>query len=228
MFNLWFGIGFVLVNFVLFLLCYRFFGKVGLYAWIGFATVLANIQVVKIVELFGFAMTLGNTMYATIYLCSDLLNEKYGQEQAKKAVWFGFFTLITTTIIMKMALTFVPHPDELAKQDALAMIFGFMPRLVVASLTSYFISQFLDVRIYTFLKKVCPKPNQLWIRNNGSTLISQLVDTVLFCTIAFLGVLPMDTWFDILLTTYLIKFVVSAASTPILYIARNFTFTKES
>ncbi|ERM15955.1 queuosine precursor transporter [Brevibacillus laterosporus] len=228
MFNLWFGIGFVLVNFVLFLLCYRFFGKVGLYAWIGFATVLANIQVVKIVELFGFAMTLGNTMYATIYLCSDLLNEKYGQEQAKKAVWFGFFTLIATTIIMQMALRFVPHPDGLANQDALAMIFGIMPRLVIASLTSYFISQFLDVRIYTFLKKICPKPNQLWIRNNGSTLISQLVDTVLFCTIAFLGVLPMDTWFDILLTTYLIKFVVSAASTPILYIARNFTFTKES
>jgi len=228
MFHLWFGIGFVLVNFVLFLLCYRFFGKVVLYAWIGLATVLANIQVVKIVELFGFAMTLGNTMYATIYLCSDLLNEKYGQEQAKKAVWFGFFTLIATTIIMQMALRFVPHPEELAKQDALAMIFGIMPRLVIASLTSYFISQFLDVRIYTFLKKICPKPNQLWIRNNGSTLISQFVDTVLFCTIAFLGVLPMDTWFDILLTTYLIKFVVSAASTPILYIARNFTFTKES
>ncbi|MBG9798806.1 queuosine precursor transporter [Brevibacillus laterosporus] len=227
MFNLWFGIGFVLVNFVLFLVCYRFFGKVGLYAWIGFATVLANIQVVKIVELFGFAMTLGNTMYATIYLCSDLLNEKYGQEQAKKAVWFGFFTLITTTIIMQMALKFVPHPDELAKQDALAMIFGLLPRLAIASLTSYFISQFLDVRIYTFLKKICPERNQLWIRNNGSTLISQLVDTVIFCTIAFLGELPMNIWFHILITTYLIKFVVSAASTPILYIARNFTFTKE-
>ncbi|ATO51816.1 queuosine precursor transporter [Brevibacillus laterosporus] len=227
MFNLWFGIGFVLVNFVLFLVCYRFFGKVGLYAWIGFATVLANIQVVKIVELFGFAMTLGNTMYATIYLCSDLLNEKYGQEQAKKAVWFGFFTLITTTIIMQMALKFVPHPDELTKQDALAMIFGLLPRLAIASLTSYFISQFLDVRIYTFLKKICPKRNQLWIRNNGSTLISQLVDTVIFCTIAFLGELPMNIWFHILITTYLIKFVVSAASTPILYIARNFTFTKE-
>ncbi|QDX94412.1 hypothetical protein C2W64_00212 [Brevibacillus laterosporus] len=228
MFNLWFGIGFVLVNFLLFLLCYRFFGKVGLYAWIGFATVLANIQVVKVVDLFGFAMTLGNTMYATIYLCSDLLNEKYGQEQAKKAVWFGFFTLIATTIIMQMALKFVPHPDAVKQQGALALIFGLMPRLAIASLTSYFISQFLDVRIYTFLKKVCPKRNQLWIRNNGSTMISQLVDTVIFCSIAFLGVLPMDMWFDILITTYLIKFVVSAASTPILYIARNFTFTKES
>ncbi|QOT00164.1 queuosine precursor transporter [Brevibacterium sp. JNUCC-42] len=228
MFNLWFGIGFVLVNFLLFLLCYRFFGKVGLYAWIGFATVLANIQVVKVVDLFGFAMTLGNTMYATTYLCSDLLNEKYGQEQAKKAVWFGFFTLIATTIIMQMALNFVPHPDAVEQQGALALIFGLMPRLAIASLTSYVISQFLDVRIYTFLKKVCPKRNQLWIRNNGSTLISQLVDTVIFCSIAFLGFLPMDMWFDILITTYLIKFVVSAASTPILYIARNFTFTKES
>lgn len=183
MYNFYFGMVFVLVNFLLFLVCYRLFGKLGLYAWVGVATVLANIQVVKTIEMFGLVMTLGNTMYGTIYLTSDLLNEKYGEKDAKKAVWFGFFTLIMTTIIMQMVLLFQPHESDIA-QESMRTLFGLMPRLALASLAAYFISQFLDVKIYTFLKKKFPKRNQLWIRNNGSTILSQLIDSLIFCTIA--------------------------------------------
>ncbi|MFT9849530.1 queuosine precursor transporter [Aneurinibacillus sp. REN35] len=221
MYNFYFGMLFVLVNFLLFLICYRFFGKFGLYAWVGVATVLANIQVVKTIEMFGLVMTLGNTMYGTIYLVSDLLNEKYGERDAKKAVWFGFFTLVMTTIIMQMALLFQPHAEDIA-QKSMDTLFGLMPRLALGSLAAYFISQFLDVKIYTFLKKKFPKPNQLWIRNNGSTIISQLVDSLVFCTIAFAGVHSADVWLDIFITTYLIKFVISILSTPALYAARSF------
>lgn len=223
MFNFIWGAGFVVVNFALFLVCYRLFGKQGLYAWVGFATVIANIQVAKTIEMFGIVMTLGNTMYGTIYMTSDLLNEKYGEKDAKKAVWFGFFTLIATTIIMQMALVFVPQETDIA-QSSLQTIFGLMPRLALGSLAAYFCSQFLDVRIYSFLKKATPKRNQLWIRNNGSTLISQLADSLIFCTIAFAGLYTLDVWLEILITTYVAKSVVSVASTPALYIARNFTF----
>lgn len=235
MFNLWFGAIFMLVHFLLFLLSYRFFGRLGIYAWIGMATVLANIQVVKTIDIdvFGIAIaiTLGNTMYGTIYLASDLLNEKYGEKAAKKAVWFGFFTLIATTIIMQMALLFNPHNDEfpLQVQGALETLFGLMPRIALASLCAYFVSQFLDVKIYTFLKRQCPAPNQLWIRNNGSTAVSQLVDTLIFCTIAFAGAEGYDSalWLSIFLSTYVIKFIVSLCSTPFLYAARSFTFKED-
>lgn len=220
-FNPVWGVCFALVNFSLFLICYRFFGKKGLYAWIGVATVIANIQVTKTIDMFGFVMTLGNTIYGTIYLTSDLLNEKYGEKEAKKAVWFGFFTLITTTIMMQMALQFTPQEQDIA-QKPLEAIFGLMPRLALGSLTAYFVSQFLDVRIYTFLKKIFNKPGQLWIRSNGSTGFSQLVDSAVFCTIAFAGLYTWDVWFDIFITTYLIKFIVSVASTPALYLARSF------
>lgn len=94
MFNIGWGILFIAVNFALFLICYRMFGRVGLYAWIGFATVIANIQVTKTIELsvlsFGIIMTLGNTIYTTISMSTDMLNEKYGPKEARKAVWFGF------------------------------------------------------------------------------------------------------------------------------------------
>lgn len=219
-FNLWVGMGFALVNFSIFLLGYRLFGRTGLYAWMGIATVLANIQVVKTIVMFGMVMTLGNTMYGTLYLTTDLLNEKYGEKAAKKAVWFGFFALIATTIIMQGALLFTPQPEDIA-QPALQSIFGLMPRVALASLTAYLISQNIDVKLFSLIRRYFPKPNQLWIRNNGSTLLSQLVDTLIFTTIAFWGIYSTGVWLDILITTYLIKFIVSWISTPFIYIARD-------
>ncbi|WP_337101637.1 queuosine precursor transporter [Paenibacillus sp. YIM B09110] len=230
MFNLWFGALFMIIHFTLFLISYRMFGKIGIYAWIGMATVLANIQVVKTVELpLGIIITLGNTMYGTIYLASDLLNEKYGEKAAKKAVWFGFFTLVATTVIMQMALLFEPvqEPFPLEVQGSLETLFGLLPRIALGSLCAYFVSQFLDVKIYTVLKRMFPAQNKLWIRNNGSTLVSQLVDTLIFCTIAFAGEYESDVWLSIFLSTYIIKFIVSLVSTPFLYAARSFTFKEE-
>jgi uncharacterized integral membrane protein (TIGR00697 family) len=231
MFNLWFGALFMIIHFTLFLISYRMFGRIGIYAWIGMATVLANIQVVKTVELpLGIIITLGNTMYGTIYLASDLLNEKYGEKAAKKAVWFGFFTLVATTVIMQMALLFEPvqDPFPLEVQGSLETLFGLLPRIALGSLCAYFVSQFLDVKIYSVLKRMFPAPNKLWIRNNGSTLVSQLVDTLIFCTIAFAGEYESDVWLSIFLSTYIIKFIVSLVSTPFLYAARSFTFKEDS
>ncbi|ANY68625.1 queuosine precursor transporter [Paenibacillus algorifonticola] len=232
MFNLWFGVLFMLAHFTLFLISYRLFGKVGIFAWIGMATVVANIQVVKTVDLqFGtlaIVITLGNTMYGTIYLASDLLNEKYGEADAKKAVWFGFFTLIASTIIMQMALLFNPAEPGVEAQAALQTIFGMLPQIALGSLCAYFVSQFLDVKIYSLLKRLFPARNQLWIRNNGSTIISQFVDSLIFCTIAFATEYEFDVWMSIFLSTYVIKFLVSVCSTPFLYAARSFTFKKES
>lgn len=224
MFNFLWGVLFVIVHFALFLLCYRLFGKKGLYAWIGFATVLANIQVTKTIELLGIVMTLGNTIYTSIYMATDLLNEKYGAKAAKQAVWFGFFSLLASTVMMQMALVFVPFADELAldTQQALQTVFGLLPRLAAASLCAYFISQFLDVRVYSYLKIRFASSGQLWVRTNGSTAVSQLVDSLIFCTIAFAGLHSFAVWLQILLTTYLFKFVITAASTPVMYIARSF------
>lgn len=227
MFNLLWGIGFVIVNFAFFLLCYRLFGKKGLYAWVGVATVIANIQVTKTISMPpNIVMTLGNTMYVTLYMTSDLINEKYGRREARTAVWFGFFTLLMTTVIMQMALKFTPDESDFA-QESLEKIFGLMPRLALGSLTAYFISQFLDVRLYSWIRKYYSTSRQLWIRSNGSTMVSSFVDTLIFCTIAFAGNYEWKVWVQILLTTYVAKFLLTAAGTPILYIARSFKFAEE-
>ncbi len=102
-----------------------------------------------------------------------------------------------------------------------------MPRLALGSLTAYFISQFLDVRLYSWIRKYYSTSRQLWIRSNGSTMVSSFVDTLIFCTIAFAGLYDWNVWLEILLTTYLAKFLLTAVGTPILYIARTFTFAED-
>ncbi|MGM0975337.1 MAG: queuosine precursor transporter [Bacillota bacterium] len=221
MFNEWFGLLFALINFILVLAMYRLFRKTGLFVWIGFSTVMANLQVVKTIEMFGLTATLGNAMYGTAFLVTDILNEKYGKEEAKKAVWLGFFTLLSMTLIMQMVLMFKPHETDFA-QESLSTLFSVLPRIAAGSLAAYLVSQFTDVYIFTYLKKKFPKDGQFWIRNNGSTMISQLLDTLVFTSIAFLGVFPLEEWIQIFITTYLLKFIVAVLDTPFGYIAKRF------
>lgn len=211
---------FSIINFVLLLIMYRLFGRLGLFVWVGMATVLANIQVTKTIELFGLTATMGNIIYGTIFLASDILNENYGKKIARKAVGLGFATLIIMTIIMQVVLVFDPAPSDIA-HSSLSTIFGFLPRVALGSLIAYGISQYVDVWLYALLKRMLPDDKFLWVRNNGSTMLSQLLDTLVFCTIAFAGTYEGSVWMEIFISTYLLKFVVSIISTPFLYGAKR-------
>ncbi|MBC3698375.1 queuosine precursor transporter, partial [Bacillus pumilus] len=86
---------------------------------------------------------------------------------------------------------------------------------------AYIISQMLDVYVYSFIRRIFPSDGALWMRNAGSTMISQLLDTLIFTTIAFLGTYPTQVWIEIFITTYVIKFIVAAISTPYAYAAKK-------
>ena len=207
-------------NFGGILFSYRFFGKTGLYIWIPLAVIIANIQVVKTVELFGLTATLGNIVYATSFLATDILSENYGKNEARKAVFIGFFSLILMTLLMNLALYFEPHASDFA-QESLVTIFGLMPRIALASLAAYGVAQLHDVWAYNFWKMKKPGKKYLWLRNNMSTMVSQAMDSVIFTGIAFWGVFPGDVLVQILITTYIFKWVVALLDTPFLYIAKT-------
>jgi hypothetical protein len=210
----------MIINFVGILMFYRYFGKTGLYIWTAIAAIIANIQVVKTVELFGFIATLGNIVYGTTFLVTDILSENHGKKEARKAVFVGFASLITMTILMQLAIMFKPDASDFS-QEALTTIFSFMPRIVIASLTAYWLSQLHDIWAYHLWKNKFPQKKFLWMRNNFSTMISQLIDSVVFCFIAFWGVFELDIFWSILWTTYIFKWIVAAADTPFLYIAKS-------
>lgn len=121
---------------------------------------------------------------------------------------------------MQIALLFKPHASDFA-QPALETIFGLLPRIAFGSLLAFVISQSLDVHLFHWFKKKFPRDSQLWIRNNGSTMISQLIDTFVFTSIAFLGVFPLHDWIQIFMTTYVLKWIVAMLDTPFVYFAKK-------
>lgn len=208
---------FMLANFVLIILGYKLFGKNGLYMWIVLSAILANVQVLKTVELFGQVATLGNIMYGTSFLATDILSEKYGKQAARKGVYIGMFTLLVTAVLMTISLMFTPDNSDWV-QSSLANIFGIIPRIAFASLVAYFISQMHDTWAYDFWMV---KTKHVWIRNNASTVVSQFIDTIIFTFIAFYGIFEMEIFVSILITTYIFKVVIAAVDTPFIYLAKK-------
>ena len=210
----------LILNFAAIMVCYRLFGKIGLFVWIPLSVILANIQVVKTVELFGLSATLGNIIYATSFLVTDILSENYGKNEAKRAVYIGFFSLIVMAGFMNLALLFKPAPEDFA-QESLVTIFSLVPRIAGASLLAYWVSQLHDVWAYQMWKKRFPSPKFIWLRNNASTIVSQLIDSVIFTLAAFAGTFTAGVLFEIVLSTYLLKVIVAVADTPFIYLAQG-------
>lgn len=219
MFNelLWFI--FMGVTLLLAVVIFWLWEKEGLYALISISTFVCNIQVIKLVKLFGLTSTLGNVVYGSIFFSTDILSEVYGKKEARKGVWIGFFTLLMATLSMQFALGFKPDPEDFMNPHLLK-IFGFLPRVVFASFTAYLLSQHHDVWAFHFWKKKT-RGKFLWLRNNLSTMVSQFIDTLTFCFLAFWGVFPLEVFWQILITTYFFKWIVAGVDTPFIYLARN-------
>lgn len=215
--TLW--IVFALLDMGVTVLMHRLFGAAGLHALIVLNLMVCNIQVLKTVTLFGMTTTLGNIVYAGVFLATDMLGEFHGKAEARKGVLLGFVTLLLGTVYMQAALWYAPSPTDFA-QPHLEALFGFLPRLAGASLLAYLVSQHHDVWAYHFWMRFTGG-RHLWLRNNASTLVSQLLDSTVFCLVAFTGVYPFDVVLEILLTTYLFKAVVALLDTPFIYLARR-------
>ena len=210
----------IIVNFAGVIFADKFFGKMGIFAWIALATIVANVEVLKCVDIFGMALTLGNVTYGSIFLATDILNEKYGVEEAQKSVYLGFFALLMFTIITQIDLHYISNEADFAG-EAMKTLFTITPRICFASMSAYFVSNMMDVYLYKFIRNILPSDKFLWVRNNGATCLSQLFDTAMFTYIGFAGVFSKEVVFQLFITTYLIKVFIAILDTPFLYLAKR-------
>lgn len=207
------------------LLWYFLFGIKGLYCFSIFATILANIEVLILVKAFGMEQTLGNILFATTFLITDVASEIKGKKESQKIINTNILTSVLFIFVTQMWLLYTPSDNDTA-MTSIATLFQTAPRIVCASLLVYAVSQKLDVWLYhkwwDKTTKLCKdKSKYLYIRNNGSTLISQAVNAVLYNIIAFAGVYSWETVGSIIATTYVIYIFTSFADTPIVYLARK-------
>ncbi len=212
----------IFVYFGLLLTFFKFFGKNGLYMWTVISSVLANIEVLIMIEAFGMDMTLGNVCFASTFLATDILSERYSKEDANKAVKVGFLSLIAFTIITQSWLLFTPSSSDFAF-GSIKTIFENTPRLALSSLLVYLIVQKIDIvlyhKIWAYTKKNGESKSKLWLRNNGSTLISQFFNTILFTVFAFYGIYSTQDIVSITISSYIIFVFISILDTPFIYLA---------
>lgn len=207
----------ILANFCGIILAFRLFGKLGLYGWAVMATIVANIEVAKCVDMLGLSVTLGNVIYGSVFLCTDILSEMYGEKDAKKCVSVTFLFMMVAMVLFQASLLFIPNESDFVS-PAMKEVFSLVPRIVISSIACFWISNRVDVYLYQWIKK---RFKPLWLRNNGATMIAQLLDSVLFTFAAFLGVFDLITLIEISFTTYAVKVIVAACDTPFLYWAKS-------
>ncbi|MFI3169103.1 MAG: queuosine precursor transporter [Faecalibacterium sp.] len=204
---------------------YKFLGKTGLYVWTAIATIFANIEVLILVDAFGMEQTLGNILFASTFLVTDILSEVAGKKEANKAVKIGILTSLSFICISQSWFLYQPNANDWAS-PAVYELFSNTPRLLLVGIIVYAIAQGFDVWFYHYIWQKTTKvwgnsTKGLWIRNNGSTLISQALNTVLFNFGAFWGIYDVSTLLSICFSCYVIFIVTSLVDTPVVYLARR-------
>ncbi len=176
---------------------------------------VANVVAGKVVNLFGFIVPAAVVAYGITFLCTDVINEIWGKEEAQKAVKLGFKIQVASMILILLAIWLPPAIFAVDFNVAFKAVLGQNVRVVFASLTAYTISQAHDVISFNFWRNKT-KGKHKWIRNNLSTLTSQIIDTAIFITIAFWGLVPNLLW--MIVSQYVVKAVIALLDTPFFYL----------
>lgn len=195
----------------------RFFSKYGLYAWVAIASILANLQTAKQVNLFGLSITLGGVLFASIYLATDILTEKYSFEDAKRCVYIGLCSTIVYLVAMLICCKWTANSFDYVS-DAFNTAFAFAPRICIASVVMFFLSNLADVHLFNKFKQR-DGGKYLWKRNNISTIVCNCAENFLFILGAFLGIYSFKDCIIIALSTSIIEIIIAVLDTPFLYLA---------
>ncbi len=176
---------------------------------------ISNTASSKILNLGPFTFDGGTILFPLSYIFGDILTEVYGYRQSRRVIWTGFFCAALMAAVYAVVGA-LPPAQGWEGQSAYMTILGTTPRIVVGSLIAYWAGEFSNS--FTLAKmKLLTQGRFLWTRTIGSTIVGQAVDTSLFVTIAFAGVLPMGLLTSVLLSNYVFKVAFEALATPLTY-----------
>jgi uncharacterized integral membrane protein (TIGR00697 family) len=177
---------------------------------------ISNIASTKILTIWMFTFDVGTLLFPLSYIFGDILTEVYGFRRSRRVIWLGFFSALIMSLVL-FVVQILPPAGDWTNQKAYEAVLGFVPRIVAASLLAYFAGEFTNSMILSRLK-ILTKGRYLWTRTIGSTLIGEGFDTIIFCMVAFFGVLPASVFKVVLISNYIFKCAVEIIFTPITYL----------
>ncbi len=226
---------FLIFTFLCVILFFKLFGVIGLYVYTAVAIIAANIQVLKLVKFSFFEdpIALGTILFASTFLCTDILAEEYGAKEARKNILIGFSSFLLMTFFMLFTLGFKPIDDlsvgqeyqwAFQTQENLLGIFLPFPIFFISSMLAYLVSQYFDVWFFQKISNITKK-KFLWFRNNLSTMISSLIDNTVFSIFAWIILNPnplefSTVLFTFILGTYFLRLFIALIDTPFIYLAK--------
>jgi len=187
--------------------------------------ITANITAVKLVGVFGLVLPAAVIIFPISYIFGDVLTEVYGYRQTRRVIWLGFFCnlIAVAAIWLGQVLPAVSFWDG---QAAYERILGYTPRLLVASFLAYLVGEFANSFVLAKMK-IATGGRWLWTRTIGSTLVGQGLDSLVFITLAFVGMIPLAGLTSAIVTQWLAKSIYEAAVTPLTYGAVDFLKRQE-
>ncbi len=187
--------------------------------------ITANIIAVKLILLLGFLVPAGIIVFPLSYLFGDILTEVYGYAATRRVIWLGFACNLLTVIAIYIG-GIAPAAPFWQQQAAYNTILGFTPRLLLASFIAYLVGEFTNSFVLAKLK-IATRGRWLWTRTIGSTLVGEGLDTLIFISIAFWGVIPAQLMLTAILTQWLFKVLYEVVATPFTYLIVGFLKRKE-
>ena len=178
--------------------------------------IISNIIAVKIGAFGSYFLPVAVILFPLTYIIGDVLTEVYGYAAARKAIWTGFFCNLLAVIAICIAIK-IPSAPFFTNQAAFQSILGFTPRFLVASFIAYLIGQFANSMVLSKMK-VKMHGKHLWMRTIGSTIVGEGLDSAIFITLAFWGVMPGAVVGTLIVTQWIFKVLFETVLTPVTYV----------
>ena len=163
-----------------------------------------------------FRVSAGALPYPITFLVTDLLSELYGRRRANQVVFSGFFASLFVLGTLWLGAQFPAIPESPVDDAIYLAAFKNAWRVIAASMTAYLVAQFVDIRLFHFWKNLT-RGRHLWLRNNASTVTSQLLDSALVVAVLFAGVMPTAEMFELVFDLWLFKAICAFLDTPVIY-----------
>lgn len=176
---------------------------------------VSSIIASKIILIGSITLPASVFIWALTYPCSDIVAEVYGRSYANKMVLGGFIAYILCLICIQSSI-FMPAAPSWSHQAAYAETLGTSLRPALAALISYIVTQFLDIYAFDFIKKKT-RDKYLWLRNNGSTFISQTTANIIFLTLGFWGTMPFNAWSQLFINNLSVRYILVLSDTALVY-----------
>lgn len=177
--------------------------------------IAANIMAVKIVTVFGLILPAAVIIFPLSYIVGDVLTEVYGYRVARRVIWLGFFCNLVVVAAFWIGKIMDPAPFWKG-QEAYEQILGYTPRILGASFLAYLVGEFSNSYILAKMK-IATRGRWLWTRTIGSTLVGEGLDSLVFITVAFAGIIPANALTSAVITQWLVKCAYEALATPLTY-----------